>query len=157
MLKAVLIIHCRAALSFTHLSFLTRPKAIWCLSYFSDTAWTTLHPGLTWFCRLCLCLADTVSATQVFATFNISDASLLSMVSAAQERRHSLFAADATPRKKASRCQLACDVVLLWLLWIYYIVCLCNLPRHTVCFVDYQNTDLLNSTKYVFSAWALWH
>lgn len=126
--------------------------------YFMSTKIATLDPGLPYFCLLCLCLADTGEDGLLFQphTFNISDASLLSMVSAAQERRHSLFVADATPRKKASQCQLACDVVLLWLLWICCIVCLCNLPRHTACFSWTTKTpDLLNSAKYVFSAWAL--
>lgn len=92
-----------------------------------------------------------VSATQVFVTFNIPDVPL-SMVSAARQRRHSLFVADATPLKKASQCQLACDVVLLCLPWIYYAVCLYNLPRHVVRFTDYHNTrPSTHPTKYVFS------
>lgn len=47
----------------------------------------------------------TLSARETFATFNIPDASLLSMFSAVQERRQSLLAADAPPLKSASQHQ----------------------------------------------------
>jgi len=41
----------------------------------------------------------------------------------------------------------------LWLPWIHCTVCLWNLPRHTECLVDYQNTwnDFLHSAKYLWS------
>lgn len=39
--------------------------------------------------------------------------------------------ADATPLKRGSQRQLACDVVLLWLPWIHSAVCLWNMPRRT--------------------------
>lgn len=47
----------------------------------------------------------TLSARETFATFNIPDASLLSVFSAVQERRQSLLAADAPPLKSASQHQ----------------------------------------------------
>lgn len=73
------------------------------------------------------------SQPETFATFNIPDASLLSVFSAVQERRQSLLAADAPPLKSASQHQrhvMWCGAAL-WLLWIHYAVRLSSKQRHT--------------------------
>lgn len=54
-----------------------------------------------------------LSSEEAFATSNIHGISLLSILSVAQKRRHSLLRADATPLRRVSEGQFVYDMVLL--------------------------------------------